>query len=217
MQEVQVKKLGELAYQESWSQQMSFLAKRIDSELPDILLSVTHPHCYTLGRRSPERKWAEENQISEWQGVPLFVIERGGEATYHGPGQIVIYPVLHLGVRFGPKALLRMLENSIIECLKEFGIDSYWIEGKTGVWLKNRKGEEKKIASLGIAVRRSISYHGLALNVNTDLSYYKKIQPCGFAPSVMTSMEDLLGEKLNQEEVEERLLSIIQKNLPETR
>lgn len=217
MRELQIKKLGELEYQESWSQQMSVLAQRIDSEVPDTLLSVTHPHCYTLGRRSPERKWAEENQISEWQGIPLFIIERGGETTYHGPGQIVVYPVLNLGVRFGPKALLRMLENSIVLCLKEFGISAYWVEGKTGVWLLNSQREEKKIASLGIAVRRSISYHGLALNVNTDLSYYKKIQPCGFSPSIMTSMEEIRGEKLNQFEVEECLLKIIQKNIPENR
>jgi len=143
---------------------------------------------------------------SEIAGISVFPVERGGEATYHGPGQAVIYPIFKLDLlRTGPRNFLRMMEEAIVAVLKNYGINAYWIEGKTGVWLVDSQGRERKIASLGIAVRKSVSYHGLALNVNTDLDAFRLIQPCGFAPEVMTSMRENLGKNIYLTVVQEEL------------
>jgi lipoate-protein ligase B len=197
--------LGQLSYNEAWNRQKELLNARAEEEISDTLLVVEHPHVVTLGRRTPGVKELEASGANDVNGVPLFFVERGGEATYHGPGQLVMYPIFKLNLRTGPKAFLRLMEQAIVETLGSDGINAYFLEGKTGVWLKDAKGNERKIASLGIAVRKSVSYHGLALNVNTDLSYFKLIQPCGFAPTVMTSMQEQLGKELKLDEVTERL------------
>lgn len=155
----------------------------------------------TLGRKTPEVRAGDVALPEEIGGVPVRVVERGGEATLHGPGQLVAYPILQLNGTFGPKALLRAMEEAIVATLKDFGLAAYWIEGKTGVWLRDAEGEERKIASLGVAVRKSVSYHGLALNVSTDLAKFSLISPCGFQPNVMTNMEEILGRPVALEEV----------------
>ncbi len=189
--------LGQLSYSEAWNKQKDLLAARAEEEISDTLLVVEHPHVVTLGRRTPGVKELEASGAKDVKGVPLFYVERGGEATYHGPGQIVMYPIFKLSLRTGPKTFLRLMEQAIIDTLAEYGVEGYFLDGKTGVWLKDARGRERKIASLGIAVRRSVSYHGLALNVNTDLSYFNLIQPCGFAPTVMTSMQEIVGREFD--------------------
>jgi lipoate-protein ligase B len=170
--------------------------ERAREQVPNTVLFVEHPWVITLGRKSPGVLDPAVAFPPAIGGVPVHIVERGGEATLHGPGQIVAYPILRLNGVFGPKALLRALENAIIAALKDFGLESYWIEGKTGVWLKDKSGAERKIASLGVAVRKSVSYHGLALNVSTELGKFRLINPCGFAPAVMTNMEEILGGKV---------------------
>lgn len=202
---VEIQRLGTLSYPEAWNLQLRLLEERAALRIPDTLLVVEHPPVITLGRRSPERKHAEEHKMDNIAGVPLYLVERGGEATFHGPGQAVMYPLFGLDVKFGPKAFLRLMEESMIAVLAKFGLESYWIEGKTGVWLKDGEARERKIASLGIAVRRGVSYHGLALNVNTELKYFHLISPCGFQPQVMTSMAELLGRTIPLREVEDAL------------
>lgn len=198
----QTKNLGRLSYEDAKTFQLDFLEKRANGEIPDTLLFVEHPPVITLGKKSPEVKNMGEADIpKEIRGVPVHLVERGGEATFHGPGQLVAYPIFSLHSALGPKAFLRILEIAIQQTLAQFKIPSYLIEGKTGVWLRDEKDRERKIASLGIAVRKNVSYHGLALNVSTDLTYFSLIQPCGFAPTVMTSMEQILGHSVSLEEV----------------
>lgn len=201
--EIATRNLGKLSYEETWRIQLELLEARALEQIPDTLLVVEHPAVITYGRKSPEIK--SENEIKEIQGVPVFAVERGGEATFHGPGQIVMYPIFSLNAKAGPKGLLRMMEEAIIQVLLDYGIESYWIEGKTGVWLKDSRAQERKIASLGIAVRKGVSYHGLALNVSTHLPYFKLINPCGFASEVMTNMKEVLGKEVDLREVAQKL------------
>lgn len=185
----EIRRLGSVPYNEAWDLQQRLLAERAADSIPDTLLLLEHPHVITLGRKTPGMEALKEKK--EWQGVPLFLVERGGEATYHGPGQLVAYPIFRLPEKLGPKGFLRMLEQAIIRTLKDYDLEAFAQEGATGVWLKDAQdGRDRKIASLGIAVRQGVSYHGLALNVTTDLKYFSLIQPCGFAPSVMTSMAE---------------------------
>lgn len=167
------------------------MEERAAGKIPDTILFVEHPPVITLGKKSPGVRGDFPAEIN---GVPVHAVERGGEATFHGPGQIVAYPILMLNGKFGPKSLLRAMENAMVATLAEIGLAAYWIEGKTGVWLKDAAGRERKIASLGVAVRKSVSYHGLALNISTDLSFFRLISPCGFEPAVMTSVEEQRGE-----------------------
>lgn len=185
---------------------MELVEERAAEKIPDTLITVEHFPVYTLGKKSPEVKASDFPK--EIAGVPVHLVERGGEATYHGPGQLVIYPIFLLDAKFGPKAFLRLMEDSIIEVLEAYGVSAYWIEGKTGVWLKHM-GEERKISSLGIAVRKNVSYHGLALNVSTDLSYFHRISPCGFSPTVMTSLKEILGREVSLDEISPKLEKII--------
>ncbi len=191
--EIATRYLGYLPYEEAWRIQLEMLEARAEEKIPDTLLVVEHPAVITYGRKSAEVK--TQFDMKEIQGVPVFAVERGGEATFHGPGQIVMYPIFLLSAKMGPKALLRMLEVAIVKTLAEYGVEGYWIEGKTGVWLRDLKDQERKIASLGIAVRKNVSYHGLALNIHTHLPSFKLIQPCGFEPEVMTNLKESLGTK----------------------
>jgi lipoyl(octanoyl) transferase len=164
------------------------------------LLFVEHPAVITLGRKTPGVRDGAALP-AEIGGVPVHIVERGGEATYHGPGQLVVYPIVKLNIKFGPKAFLRAMEDAMISVLARFGVHAYWKEGATGVWLLDSRNQERKIASLGIAVRKSVSYHGLALNVSNDLRPFTLISPCGYAPTVMTSLSEALGREVTVADV----------------
>jgi lipoate-protein ligase B len=167
-------------------------AKRL---IPDTLIIVEHPHVFTVGKAVPGET---PNQID---GVPVFRIERGGQWTYHGLGQLVGYPILDLNARGRDiHRFLRAIEETLILALGDFGI----VAGRgaqTGVWVG-----EKKIASIGAAIRNWISFHGFALNVNTDLSCFHKISPCGFHGSTMTSMKATLDREVDFVEVKKHVL-----------
>lgn len=159
-------------------------AIRSGSQEEDVLFLVEHPPVYTFGRKS-------KNDSLLFGDAATFEIERGGEATYHNPGQLVVYPILKLeNEERDVHGYLRKLEQSIIDTLSDFGLDSEAVPGATGVWLKSPK---KKIASIGVAVRGWVTYHGIALNVENDLSGFKNINPCGFSAEVMTSLKDSIG------------------------
>jgi lipoyl(octanoyl) transferase len=203
------RQLGLVSYEQAWKLQLDLVSDRAEGRVGDTILLAEHFPVFTLGRKTPGVREAVA-QPTEIEGVPVFPVERGGEATFHGPGQAVLYPIFHLDLlRSGPRKFLRMLEESIVTVVQSYGLDAFWLEGKTGVWLLDSGGRERKLASLGIAVRRSVSYHGLALNVSTDLSYFRLIQPCGFAPDVMTSMKAELGIELSVEEVQARLAQVM--------
>jgi lipoyl(octanoyl) transferase len=179
-------------YKIVWDFQKSLVQKRIEKEIPDSLVLVEHDHVVTLGRSSHL-----ENILVK--DLPAFEIERGGDVTYHGPGQLVAYPIFSLEDRsLGVRQFVELLESVVIDSLNKIGVNnSVGKLGKeTGVWVEGRK-----IASIGVAVSHWVSYHGFALNVDTDLSHFQKINPCGFESSIMTSISKELGSKASVESV----------------
>ena len=184
--------LGTAPYREVWARQLALVEQRQRGEAPDTLLLVEHPHVFTLGRRRD----AAANVLMPGD-VEVIEIERGGDVTYHGPGQIVAYPIVLLGE--GERDLhrfLRNLEDAVIATCGQFGLATDREPGKTGVWMTS-SGARRKLCSIGIACRKWVTFHGLALNVTTDLGYFRRINPCGFESSVMTSMAEQLDERLD--------------------
>ena len=179
-------------YNRVWAFQKRLVELRRLEQIQDSVVVVEHNHVLTLGRSGKK-----ENVLSN--DLPLYEIERGGDVTYHGPGQLVVYPVVSLQERsLGTRQYVELLESIIVETLFRFGIRSEGRLGEeTGVWTE----WGRKIASIGIATSHWITYHGFALNVNTDLSYFAKIRPCGFESTVMTSVAKELGATLDLNEV----------------
>ena len=188
--------LGTAGYLDIYERQLELVAARQEGRVGDTLLLVEHPHVITLGR---SRK--SQNNVVAAGDVEVVQVERGGDATYHGPGQLVAYPIVQLVDEEQDLHLfLRHLEQAMIDMLAEYGLPAGRVEGKTGVWTSDRK-----IASIGVAVRRWVTFHGLALNVTTDLSYFHRINPCGFDAGIMTSMARELGADVDMGEAKTRL------------
>jgi lipoyl(octanoyl) transferase len=203
--------LGITAYGEAYQRQLAEVEARgtryVDGEAraststTDALLLVEHPHVITLGRSR-----AALGNVLAPGDVEVVEIERGGDVTYHGPGQLVAYPIIELAE--GERDLhhfLRGLEEAVIRTLARWHIDADRSPGATGVWLDGKSGGRKKICSIGIACRRWVTFHGLALNVTTDLGYFQRINPCGFEAGVMTSMAEELGAGVAMAEVKSAL------------
>ncbi|MBI4510208.1 MAG: lipoyl(octanoyl) transferase LipB [Deltaproteobacteria bacterium] len=180
--------LGLLGYERAWQVQLDLVAQRQQGDGLDTLILVEHPHVITLGRKQK----ALANVLGPGD-VPVIEVERGGDVTYHGPGQVVAYPIVAL--REGERDLhrfLRNLEEALIRTVAALGIGGAGRrDGATGAWVG-----DKKIASIGIACRRWVTFHGVALNVSTDLAYFHRINPCGFPSSVMTSLQEILGQSV---------------------
>ncbi len=173
-------------YREIHALQERLVIARAEGLLPNLLLTGEHPSVVTLGRKTP-------GGFGGAAGAEVVVVERGGEATYHGPGQLVAYPIVHLTeARRDLHRFQRDLEEIGIRVCADFALVAGRIEGKTGVWIG-----PKKVMSLGIAVRRWVTWHGLALNVTTDLAPFRAFNPCGLDGSVMTSMKERLGRDLD--------------------
>jgi lipoate-protein ligase B len=201
--DAQLHDLGLADYHQTWQRQLDLLAARQKNDIPDTLLLVEHPHVITIGRSQK----ALQNVLSAGD-VPVVEIERGGDVTYHGPGQLVAYPIVQLGD--GEKDLhrfLRNLEEAIIRALADLGLPGMTRKpGATGVWTDDSaRHEARKIASIGIACRKWVTFHGLALNVATDLAYFQRINPCGFDSSVMTSASVELGRPVTVADAKPRL------------
>jgi lipoyl(octanoyl) transferase len=182
--------LGTRGYEQTRADQLELVAQRQRDEVPDTLLLVEHPHVFTLGRS----RAAVANVVAPGD-VPVIEIERGGDVTYHGPGQIVAYPILLL--RDGERDLhkfLRNLEEAVIQTCARFGLVADRELGKTGVWTGT--DQRKKLCSMGIACRKWVTFHGLALNVTTDLAYFHRINPCGFDSDVMRSLASYVPVEL---------------------
>ncbi len=185
-------------YKKVWDFQKEILEKRIANEVPDSLILVEHDHVITLGRSSHL-----ENVLVK--DLPTFEIERGGDVTYHGPGQLVVYPIVSLVQRsLGVRQFVGLLESIVVDSLAKLGVPNATgkLGKETGVWVNN----SRKIASIGVAVSHWVSYHGLALNVNTDLTYFQKIKPCGFDATIMTSASKELMRKVEVSEAKESVL-----------
>ncbi len=186
-----IQDFGLTDYQTVWAWQQSLVQERLAGKIPDTVLMGEHPPVYTLGRGTHA-----ENLLNP--DIPAIKIERGGDVTYHGPGQLIAYPILQLPE--GQRDLhryLRHLEEAIILTLKDFGIEGLRNPGWTGVWVADpQSGALLKLASIGVAVKQWVTYHGLALNVSTDLAAFSQINPCGLQSEVMTSMQALLKQPI---------------------
>lgn len=187
--------LGVREYADTWELQKRLLARRQAGEIPDILLFVEHPEVITLGRKAGARA----NILSS--SMPIFEIERGGDVTYHGPGQLVGYPIFRLDDdERDLHAYLRHLEGGLMALCGDFSLAAVRKPGWTGVWLPSPVGD-KKVASIGIAVRRWVTLHGFALNVSTDLSRFSAINPCGLDAQVMTSLSEAAARPITLSDV----------------
>jgi lipoyl(octanoyl) transferase len=189
--------LGRLDYRAGLTVQEQLVARKQQEPSPDILLFVEHPHVYTLGRGG------NESNVLAPQEVPVYRTGRGGDVTYHGPGQLVVYPIIDLRskLRKDVHRYLRNLEMAAIGTLNDFGLEPARKPPYTGIWI-----EDRKIAAIGVAVRRCVTYHGIALNVNTDLSYFQRIIPCGLPWAQVTSMAKEIGAEQSLNDVRERFL-----------
>ena len=176
---LEVRRLGRIAYAEAYALQQRLVAERVSGSITDQLLLCEHEPVVTLGRGTPRDETAG-------LAVPTFEVERGGEATWHGPGQLVAYPIVHLaGARRDLHRYLRDLEEVVLRVLAEFGVEGSRKEGLTGVWIGDRK-----VCSIGVAVRRWVAWHGFALNVHTAPDAFEGFRPCGLSPEVMTRLVD---------------------------
>ncbi len=204
MDTLKVYKIGLVPYRRALDLQLNLLEKRKNGEIGDSLLLLEHPPTFTIGRKGNKKHLLMNKRYLSERGIHFEEISRGGDITFHGPGQLVGYPIMDLNTKGRDvHKYLRGLEESIVMVLEDFGIPANRIEGLTGVWVKGHK-----IASIGVGVKRWVTYHGFALNVNTDLSYFDMIVPCGIPDVKMTSIAGCLREKegIQIEDVEEAVV-----------
>ena len=210
---------GQIPFKEAWEKQKKLLDSIVAIKLqnrkqqkqqqptPNYLILCEHPHTYTLGKSgNPEHLLIDEATLKK-ENIAFYPIDRGGDITYHGPGQIVAYPILDLeNFKTDLHWFLRNIEEAIIQCLAHYGIHGDRIAGLTGVWVRPHSANPEKIAAIGIRCSRWVSMHGLALNVNTDLKYFSYIVPCGIKDKGVTSMAKELGHEVPIEEVKQHLI-----------
>jgi lipoate-protein ligase B len=193
--------LGLEPYAVTLRRQEELVQERLQDAVPDTLILVEHPPVVTLGRAKSTANLRETPEALRARGIEFFEVTRGGDVTYHAPGQLVGYPIFDL--RQHGRDVLRFcrgVEAALIGVLREYGLTALAVPGKAGVWIG-----EQKVASLGISLRRWVTFHGFALNVSTDLTGFRAIRPCGEAPEIMTSMKALLGRAVPMREVRERV------------
>lgn len=191
-QPLEVIELGLLSYREAWDLQIKLHSQIADGIRPDTLLLLEHPHVFTLGRRGRMDDILIDQAELDRLGIDVYQTDRGGEVTYHGPGQLVGYPLIELrrrGVR--PLKYVRALEQVLVDTLDEFGISATSEGHPTGVWV-----DDRKIAAIGVKVGRRVTTHGFALNVSTDLSFFKHIVPCGMPMAPITSINQETGNSI---------------------
>lgn len=184
--------LGLTAFKAAWDIQKKLVAKRRAETVPDCLIITEHNPVITMGRATSRKNLLADSAALGNKGVELFEIERGGDITFHGPGQLVVYPIVDLTKRDRDvHKFLRDLENLMIATLHEVGLKAGIKKGLTGVWV-----DDYKVGAIGVAVSKWVTYHGLALNVNTDLDYFKLINPCGITRYPVGSVSRLLGRQV---------------------
>jgi len=213
--QVEVRKLGLIDYKDAWDYQESLFEKiveakqqkrkwKTDIKTPNYLLFCEHPHVYTIGKSGKEANLLINEEMLARRGASLYKINRGGDITYHGPGQLVGYPILDLD-NFGLsiKSYIDRLEEVIIRTLKRYGINSTRSEGATGVWLDvDNPIKARKICAIGVRTSHWVSMHGFAFNIRTDMSYFDHIIPCGIQGKSVTSLKQELGREVDINEVQ---------------
>jgi len=204
---VEIVWLGEVAYREALDLQLSYLDRRATRRIRDTLLLLTHPHVYTLGRAGDEANLLVSKETLASEGISVERVGRGGDITYHGPGQLVGYPIV-LMERPDIHKFVRSIEAALIDAVRAFGVESRRIEGLTGVW-----AGERKIASIGVGIRKWVTYHGFALNVTTDLSWFRRIHLCGLKGREATSIAEETGSAPTMKAVRETAAAAFDRHL----
>jgi lipoyl(octanoyl) transferase len=176
--------LGRIEYPEAWAHQRRLWMGRLDGDCGDTLMLLEHPPTYTLGRRAIEQDLLFDDVQRAIKGIALYNVDRGGRATYHGPGQLVGYPIVSLGERYDVLTYLRKLEEVLIRTAGDLGVDAARDDDHTGVWV-----DDNKIGAIGVKITRGITMHGFAFNVSTDLRMFEGIVPCGLSDRWVTSVE----------------------------
>ena len=211
---------GLVPYAEAWKRQTVLFealveAKKQGKSTDGRIITCQHPHVYTIGRSGKEQNMLMSEQQLQRIGATYYHIDRGGDVTYHGPGQLVCYPILDLeNYGLGLKGYVHLLEEVVISVCASYGIPAGRVEKATGVWLDGDGPKARKICAIGVRSSHYCTMHGLALNVNTDLRYFSYINPCGFVDKGVTSLQKELGREVSFEEVRERLLYELKKYLP---
>ena len=208
-----------IPYADAWTRQTEWFdtlvrAKQAGEEYENHIILCEHPHVYTLGRSSKEGNMLLSEEQLQKIGATLYHIDRGGDITYHGPGQLVCYPILNLEeFSLGLKEYVHLLEEAVIRVCASYGIIAGRLEKATGVWLEGDMPRARKICAIGVRSSHFVTMHGLALNVNTDLRYFSYIHPCGFIDKGVTSLQQELKREMPMEEVKQRLCRELQELL----
>jgi lipoyl(octanoyl) transferase len=193
--QLQARRLGLVDYQEAWELQRALHAQRVAGEVPDTLLLLEHPSVYTAGKRT-------EPHERPFDGTPVIDVDRGGKITWHGPGQLVGYPIVALPDPVDVVAYVRRLEAAVIEVCTGLGLSAARVEGRSGVWFPaDGARPERKVAAIGVRVARGVTMHGFALNCDPDLSFFGNMIPCGIADAGVTSLSAELGRDVSVADV----------------
>jgi lipoyl(octanoyl) transferase len=208
MKSCSIVEVGLIGYPEAWELQKRLVAARKAGAIEDVLLLCEHPHVITLGRNGKREHLLASEQVLRQKGVAFISSDRGGDITYHGPGQLLGYPILNLGaIRKDVVWYVRMLEEVMIRASAEFGISAERVTGKTGIWVRSTNdpnvpdAPEEKLGAIGVHISRWVTSHGFACNVSTDLRYFDLIVPCGISGRKATSLEKILGRAVTPKEV----------------
>ncbi len=213
---IKIEQWGIVPYAEAWARQTTLFdalveAKQTGKPYENRIVFVEHPHVYTLGRSGKETNLLANQTQLHALGADFYHIDRGGDITYHGPGQLVCYPILNLeDFRLGLKAYVSLLEEAVIQVCASYRIEATRAQGATGVWLSANTSQARKICAIGVRSSHYVTMHGLALNVNTDLRYFSYVHPCGFTDKGVTSLQQELGREVPMAEATERLQKTLQ-------
>ncbi len=228
MKRVLYRDLGRMGYSECWALQLSeferMLARKRESDYQALksddsacmgeLLLVEHDHVYTLGKSGKQQNMLVSEEYLRSIGAEFFHIDRGGDVTYHGPGQIVGYPILDLEqVGISLRDYIDSLEESIIGVCREWGVEAGRIAGASGVWIEPKSARARKICAIGVRASRYVTMHGFAMNVKTDLKYFNHINPCGFVDRGVTSLEKELAREVDIETVKSQIVKHLSEKL----
>ncbi|HJQ41784.1 MAG TPA: lipoyl(octanoyl) transferase LipB [Jatrophihabitantaceae bacterium] len=202
---LRVIRAGLVPYEDAWQRQRELHAEVVAGSEPDSVLLFEHPSVYTAGRRT--EPWERP-----FDGTPVIDVDRGGKITWHGPGQLVGYPIVHLPDPVDVVAYVRRMEAVLIGVCREFGVDAGRIDGRSGAWIAaDDRGPDRKIAAIGIRVAQGVTLHGFALNADPDLTWFDRIVPCGISDAAVTSLSKELGRAVSVDEV----LPVVEHHLPD--
>ena len=222
MQEVEIRDLQSMAYGECWDLQRSLFdslcRKKLEKSFTEdeprgTILMVEHPAVYTLGKSGDQQNMLCTEEYLRSLGAEFYHIDRGGDITFHGPGQLVCYPILDLdAIGLGVRRYIEALEQSVIDLAAEYGIEAHRSEGASGVWV-TQGTHLVKLCAVGVRASHGVTMHGLAMNVSTDLKWFHLINPCGFTDRGVCSLSTLCGREVTMEEVKPKFIHYLTKNL----